>query len=253
MATEISPSSSDGIETTTTKAWTPDRGEEITERKSGPVDAIDALYAVDKTQGGTDSTISSLNNVSDRGRGTYTIIRVPQTSTGDTYPILEYGIQELIAMDVTRDITQSPYFKTLNYREVRAVVAAIRDDQAEADAGWSAKQATLFRHLAFGVTNYLETAFVFRRTRKVSSTNLVKATMVGINTVTATLTAGEMTGTFPTLAPALLNLILALPDGEWLKRPPQTRFLGRDGWEVAEEWQWAPEWSVMYGGTEDYS
>jgi len=239
MTREILPSSSDGIEETTQKSWTPDRGEQITTIKTGPGGSIDALYAADILKAQTDQTLASLSSNVSKGRGTFTIVKVPEPSTGDSNRIEEDGIQELLAKTVLRDIVLAPYFEDLNYRQVLEVFKAIRDDAVEVDDDWIDLQDTLFHHLAKGIKVYNETAFIFRRSRKVGSMQQVKASMTDINQVTD----------LPHLATAIRNLIDTLPTGEWLKSPPKLRFLGRDGWEVAEDWQWAPKWSVVYGGT----
>jgi hypothetical protein len=53
----------------------------------------------------------------------------------------------------------------------------------------------------------------------------------------------------PEMSSRLKNQIDALPTGEWLKKPTQVRYLGKEGTDVSLEYQWAPKWSVIYGGT----
>jgi Tfp pilus assembly protein PilN len=59
------------------------------------------------------------------------------------------------------------------------------------------------------------------------------------NTVTA----------LPRLSNALNKLIDSLPTGEWLKKPTTVQNAGRKGWTVTLTYQWAPQWSIIYGGT----
>lgn len=240
MSTEIWPASSDGIETSTQKNWTRDRGEEVNERKTGPNTGIEAAYEAAKLTAQANSNITSLQFSDDRGRGTLTTI---YSSTDDpSNPDQSvYGVQELIAIDVLKDIELAPYFESLDYYSVNEVHEAIAKRQIYVTSSWSALQKTLFHHLSLGQDTYYETSFVFRKTRRIGSgqTSLLKAVMTDINTVVA----------LPELSPSLLNIISGLPTGQWLKRPTQVRYIGRDGWDVSEEYQWSLTWSVVYGGT----
>lgn len=250
MATEILPSN-DGLEEQVTKSWTPDKGETITTRKSGPKESTSALYTTDKTAATTDPTslITSLNLVEEKGRGIYTIISVPSESGFSAFGTGDDGLQEILAIDVVRPIETAKYFADLEYNEMAAVMVAYLDKDTEVDVGWNATQKVLFKHLAMGRQSYYETAYVFRRTWRTNSRAQLRASMDGINTVQE----------LPNLSKTLENLIAGLPDGQWLKRPTQVRFLGREGWDVSEEYLWAPHdsensektgWSVVYeGGT----
>jgi hypothetical protein len=164
-------------------------------------------------------------------------------------------VEELYAVDVLKDITEAPYFSSLTDEQVAWVryCAENRLTIAEIDAtvaelglsaslehgSWSALMLTLFKHLIHGVESYYETGFVLRVTyHSIRSAN-VKASFAGINTVVAA----------PTLSSRMNNLILALPSGEWLYKPPQAEHVGRGRWRVSREWHWALKWSVVYGGT----
>jgi hypothetical protein len=97
----------------------------------------------------------------------------------------------------------------------------------------------LHYHVMHGQESYYETGFVLRRSKNGLITSQIKEAFTGINTVV----------TAPTFLSEMDNLILALPTGEWLYRPPQAEYIGGGKWRITQEWHWAAKWSKMYGGT----
>jgi hypothetical protein len=149
-------------------------------------------------------------------------------------------------VDVNRSIYLAPYFAALTSYEILAVRKAY-EDQGEADAGWGALQNQLFGHLVHGQEEYLETAYILRQTFRTNSTRSIRKAASQINQVCKPVNA---TGPdFPNLSSKMKAQVDALPSGEWLKRPTQVRYIGKDGTDVSLEFQWAPKWSVVYGGT----
>jgi len=58
-----------------------------------------------------------------------------------------------------------------------------------------------------------------------------------------------MVTALPSLSVGMLDLVGTLPEGEWLYKPPQVEYVQRGVWSVSQEWNWAPKWSIVYGGT----
>ena len=237
MSTEILPSGTDGYDISTTKEYVYGVGETTTIKKTGDVTQIEALYEADiETIQGGDSSISSLTFNSRNGRGETTILYEPAEDDPEAE---EDGAQELVAIDVIRPIYTAPYFKSLDYTQVGDVRRTVADGVREVDAGWVDLQKVLFKHLIMGRDTYYETAYIFRKTFKTSSSSALNRSASDINTVVA----------LPALSSAMQNMIDSLPVGEWLKRPTQVRNMSKSGYDVSEEYLWAPIWSVVYGGT----
>lgn len=241
MSVEILPTSSDGVETETTKSWTPDAGETLVTRKQGDTSSVDALYEAAKISVSPTTKITGLSVVSSRGRGTMTQNEVNVSgSFQSVYSLNDSdGLQELLAIDVIRPLYAAPYFKTLTYDEIASVTVSIASRATTVTGSWNALQKTLFKHLVMGRTTYYETAYVFRRSFRTPAGKVLNKAVNDQNTVV----------TLPSLSKSMGDLIATLPTGEWLKRPTQVRYLGKDGWDVSEEYLWSPQWSIVYGGT----
>lgn len=242
MAREILPTTSDGVEVEVNKNWTVDRGEETVTTKTGPRDTIAALYEDEKLQATYDGLKSGVSFRSSRGRGTLTttdarlIANAPDPATDD-------GMQELLGIDVIMPIYRAPYFADLATSDI-ALARKLVDDGVQDPTGYfsgatTTKAYQLFGHLILGMTTYYETSYLFRRSYRSSSSKQVRLAASNQNEVVD----------LPRLSSTLKNLIDELPDGEWLKRPTQCRYLGKNGWDVSDEYLWAPEWSIVYGGS----
>ena len=163
-------------------------------------------------------------------------------------------VEELMAVDVVRDCRAAAYF-------LSGGTAAVTDDGAavvkkavdfgftEAEiteekcgiawASWTAGMKELRYHMLHGQESYYETAFILRRSKTGILTSKIKEAFTNINIVVPA----------PEFATEMDKLILALPAGEWLYKPPQAEYLGEGKWRITQEWHWAVAWSKMYGGT----
>lgn len=182
---------------------------------------------------GLNSGIASISSEESGGRTSITIAYERETDD-----IRNLGVQELDAVDVVRDIKSAPYFATLTNSQVAAVQSAW-DNRQPLVSAWSDLQKKLYGHMSHGQESYMETAYTFRQTYQTTSTARLQIAASNPNTVQ----------TLPTLTATLANLINALPAGEWLKKPASVQYAGRKGWTVTLSYQWAPKWSVIYGGT----
>jgi len=238
---EILPTSSDGLETTTQKTWTQDRGEEIVTRTTGDRASVEAVYEAEKLTAPFDSDVAGLNFNAERGRGTLTITNAK--TLGTAVDPTTGGLQELLGVDVVRPIHMAAYFSDLTAAQVAMARTLVADGASDPVGHFSGPNATLayqlFGHLVRGYDSYYETAYLFRQTFKTSSGKQVRLAASNQNTVQA----------LPALSQTLLKLIDSLPSGEWLKRPTECRYMGREGWDLSIEYLWAPEWSVVYGGS----
>lgn len=223
--------STTGYVSTARKDWNADTGETREVTYTGEQSEVSTLYENAKSESGVVAAQLQI----ERGRGTATK-RYERLVAGETPAP---GVtQELYAIDIVKDIRSHPYFKTLTNAQILAVKNAAEAGDAEGGS-WSALQKALYKHYAFGMESYYETGFIFRSTRRVSGDSALSISTSDINKVV----------TAPTASGAMANLLASLPSGEWLKRPPSIRLIRPGVWEASEEWQWAAEWSVVYGGS----
>lgn len=204
---------------------------------TGEKTALEALKATYTAQIGLfNSGVTSVQWSDLNGRAVLTVYYERKTRTitlGD-----DGSIQELYALDVVRDIKCAPYFESLSDAEMSAVQLRW-DSRLGADSGWNDLQKQLYAHMAKGQESYNETAYEFRQTFQTSSSKQLRAASSDPNTVQE----------LPNLSGAMKKLIDSLPDGEWLKKPTSVQFAGPRGYTVTLVYQWAPKWSVIYGGT----
>jgi len=240
VAIEILPTGSDGQATDTERVWTIERGVGTTKRMSGTKAAMDALFDAYAAQAEFNPTIAGLSVTDSRGRATLTITyaKVMAASVAPD----DQGLQELIGVDAVRSIFLAPYFVTtapaLAVADIMAVRKAYEDGRA-ANAAWNQKQKRLYGHLCCGIEQYAETAYVFRQTFRTSGAKIIRKAAADANTVQA----------LPNMSSKLKRQIDALPAGEWLKKPTEVKYLGREGTDIVLQYQWAPKWSIVYGGT----
>ena len=237
---EILPSSADGYDYTEFELELPNDVTARSRTETGPVAIITArqLYWRNQAISGAERIASLEKNTSGGGRASLTIVfdRTPSMfgPFGD-----QDELQELNSFDVVKDIKSAPYFESLINDQVIAVVKKFEGPTPGVDSGWTDLQKALYGHLAHGQESYLETAYEFRQTFQTNSNRLLRASTSNPNTVQ----------NLPTLTASLQRLIDTLPDGEWLKKPTNVQYLGRKGWLVSITYQWAPKWSIIYGGT----
>jgi hypothetical protein len=107
---------------------------------------------------------------------------------------------------------------------------------------WGPEALIVYTLMTQGVEAYVLTQYVLRKTIKVARAANVTASLTNVNKVEAPV--GVPVGLFsvPTNQ-GDANTI------EWLKKPPQVRYLGRGKFAITQEW-WAGTWSIgLYGGT----
>lgn len=241
------------------KEWVNGVGETITQEwPLGTREEIDAKYEELKSIASAGGNIGTLTFSTNTGRARL-VAKFGRSGGGipgvaDDVTIVE----ELYAVDVIKDMAEATYWENMTddqiafarltaesrwgEKEVDIYTNKLRETSATAGFLWSEWDNSMknFRyHMLHGVDSYFETGFVLRRSSYGVRTSQVKATFTGINTVVAD----------PEFESPMDDLIAALPDGEWLKKPPQAEHLGKGRWRIIEEWQWAVSWSIMYGGT----
>lgn len=232
---EILPSGAESIDESTSRVTTPEYGSVESVTYSGPVAQIEAKEDELSAEADLLGNIASLEYQDRAGRAT---LRVNYRRLWLSVDPADQSVQELNSFDVTRPIYSAPYFATLTNAEIITVRDYFEQSIAAA-AGWSALQNRLYGHLAHGQEVYYEPAYELVLTWTTTSTTNLLVASSNQNTVQ----------TRPSLSGALSNLIDALPSGEWLKRPTQVTSIGSGRWQVRVTYQWAPAWSVIYGGT----
>jgi hypothetical protein len=193
------------------------------------------VYALTQTYiavAGSNPTIDSLSF--DAGRG----IAALEVNLMDDGAIL----YELYPMEDRIAVEASDYYQiltpVLTADEIQVVFRQFAKGEP-ADAGWLAKQTSLFTELACGRTEVLVTRWALRETKRVSKRSTVAAAHATVDTVET-----------PPATTAVNSIIGALPAGEWLRRGTVVRTVNSKRWELITEWWYATKWSsVHYGGT----
>lgn len=256
---------------TVTKDWSPGVGETTSQEWAGRLAEIEAKYAALKTAAENgEQSIAQLTFTNQTGRAR--VVARFVRSGGDVIegnPSEVTVIEELYAIDVIKDIALAPLFNTHvdnwlsdfygtapdpEYFVTNDQIAWVRycvenrwsEAEISANSGskpgwdeWTLGMKELRNHLLSGQESYFETGFVLRRSKYSARTAEVKASFVNLNRVV----------TAPSFSSGMNHLIDALPDGEWLYKPPQAESLGRGRWRITQEWHWADKWSIVYGGS----
>lgn len=230
---ELLPTNAAGYDQRTEKVEIPNEGITTTVTETGTVAAIETRLAYYRAQAMLSGDVASLMTSTYNGRASLTV-----TYEREPSDIRRLGIQELAAFDVIRDIRCAPYFASLTNAEVSEVQLSW-DNRDGGDIVWSPLQSKLYGHLAHGQESYIETAYEFRQTFQTTSVRKIRKAASNPNTVQD----------LPVLTETLQNLVDAMPTGEWLKKPTSVTYAGRKGWTVTLVYQWAPKWSIIYGGT----
>jgi hypothetical protein len=234
---DILPSSASGYDTQVGELETAD-GFVRTVTESGPVAVIKARRdSYRLVAGNFNSNIAGLDYKEVNGRATLTV-NYDTTEAWNSLSVESPSLQELQAVDLVRDIKCAQYFATLTNDQVADVQAAW-DARLPTSASWIYGQKALYGHMSHGQENYIETTYEFRQTRRINSSKMLRISMANPNTVQE----------LPDLNSAMSRLVESLPEGEWLKKPTVILNAGKHGWTVTEIYQWAKQWSVIYGGT----
>jgi len=236
---ERHPSTADGLESRLDRTYIPFEGDSEAEVYEGELAAVLAREATLRAQigAGAIQNVESLVTSESRGRGTLTINYARRLIQGVE---TDDGTQELYGIDVVRAIELAPYFATLTNAQIKDVKDWLNQaDSVDPKPAWNALGLALWGHYIHGQDTYTETAYELRITRQVSGGKQLGVAAANPNRVV----------TLPRLSASLSRLISALPAGEWLKKPIGVQSAMRRGWTVTESYQWAPQWSVIYGGT----
>lgn len=265
------------------KRWSTGNGETETIEWSGMRSDVFEKYELEKSAGEAGANIASLIARSTNGRAVLTEEIGRKGQALPDFPEDTTVIEELYATDIIKDISEAPYFsQTLasshhlfaeqdaatkglplnddavafirycvenRFTEAEITTAAADKGLAAATyrwANWSTGMKELRYHMLRGVDSYYETGFILRQSVHGVRTAAVKASMAAINAVAD---GGTGRQPVPVFKSSMDQLILALPDGEWLYRPPQAHHTGKGRWRITMEWQWAEKWSIVYGGT----
>lgn len=236
MAVEILPTTDDGLDESVATTWTPDNMEVKRLTISGPKSAVETSYANYKNIARLTGRIASIDMEKSRGRARMIINYGREKDGGITAD--DEAIMELAQASLAKDIVSASYFKTLTNPQISAVRRRI-DEQLDVDAAWSELQKSLYGHILHGQAQYWETVYILRMSWKTAIIRELQIASSDPNTVVE----------LPTLTTAMQTLINELPPGEWLKMPTVVQSVGNGFYSVQVEYNWASQWSVIYGGT----
>ena len=243
-----------------TKEWMVGVGENETREWSGKKSDIDDLWDEKKAEAEAGNNIAQLTYKNQKGHATL-IMRLGRAGNSVAgYPEDVSLVEELYAVDVSKDIACAPYYvggagdldddevafvrnvceRRLTEDEITQYAFDVGKDTLGKWANWNNAMKSLRYHLLRGVDTFFETGFILRKTEYGVRTSVIKASFTGINRVATT---------DPDFESNMDDLIESLPAGEWLYRPPQAEHLGRGKWRITREWHWAEKWSIVYNGT----
>jgi len=248
---ELLPQSGDelhGISVRSSTTTVPGTNKKTVRIESGPAELIDVRedYWLSKPTNSNEESVASVIKEEDQGRSTLTI-NFTAVGSGLGEELEEYGVQELRGFDIVKDISLSPYFKTLNNEQVKDVKDTW-NRMEDLNESWNDLQKTLYRHYAHGVVSFVEGAYEFLRIFQLSGQSLRKFKIDDHNNV---ITTSELTAK---LSSTMRGMTENFPDGEWLKSPVEIVATGRTGYTVTERYRWQEKWSIMYpGGTGDFT
>lgn len=236
MAVEILPTTEDGLDESVATTWTPDDMEVERLTISGPRSAVETSYTNYKNIARLTGRIASIDMEKSRGRARMIVNYAREKDGGITAD--DEAIMELAQASLAKDIVSASYFKTLTNPQISAVRRRI-DEQLDVDVAWSDLQKSLYGHILHGQAQYWETVYILRMSWKTAIIRELQIASSDPNTVVE----------LPTLTTAMQTLIDELPTGEWLKRPTVVQSAGNGFYSVQVEYNWADEWSAIYGGT----
>ncbi len=214
-----------GVGTTITREWRGEKNAVLSKYQSllGVVGLREAAYS----------------NAEGRSRVVAKFIRDVDGGGGNSVTIVE----ELLGVDQVRSIYAAQMFRELTDNAMAAVLLAtenrVADEDIDGYGDWTDVQKELRWQMLHGQESYYETTFVLRVKKQGVRSSALRGVFTGVNEIKA----------LPQLSSGMTELVGTLPDGEWLYKPPQVQYVQRGIWSVESEWNWAPKWSVVYGGT----
>ena len=230
------------------KTWTLGDGLTETREWTGTRAKIDAKFLAMKATAKAGGNIRSLAYKRTNGRVTLTAGYGRDDGNTTTYPTDVTMIEEIYGLDIIRDVRTAPYWTTaedtkLSNDLIVDVQDAVDNNLKQAEitnfGTWTDSQKQLHYHLTHGETSYYETGMIMRQSLYGVRTSSIKAAFTDSNTVVNA----------PVFKTSMLDLLEALPSGEWLLKPPQAEYLGHGKWRITIEYHWAEKWSKIYGGT----
>lgn len=253
-----------------TRTWTPDKGYAWTYVYSGPLDKADAFFEAKVA----DFTSDSVTLDRQDGMGLITVTVVDDDGQGNPQNSEDNDLWEVIGQDCYRDLMSfngrpegDPdinFTRTGNNdgaRDIPTQLAGIRRAVEEANPDRFPTGSDTYipdkyyrRLMERGVTEYVRSTVVIRRTITAGRRSTIKASWVGVDR--AWKLEGEAGSPNPKAngQAALIGIIAEHPDyntglKQWLKKAPQVQEVGKRRYTITYEWWFAKSWSnVLYAG-----
>lgn len=253
-----------------TRTWTPDKGYAWTYVYGGPLDKADDFFEAKVA----DVTSDSVTLDRQDGMGLVTVTVVDDDGNGNPQNSEDNDLWEIIGQDCYRDLMSfngrpdgDPainFTRTGNNDgslDIPTQLAGIRKAVEEANPDIFPTGSETYipdkyyrRLMERGVTEYVRSTIVLRRTITCGRRSNIKASWAGVDR--AWKLDGEAGS--PNLKrnnqAALIGIIDDHPDfnanvKQWLKKAPQIQEVGRRRYSITYEWWFAKSWSsVLYAG-----
>jgi hypothetical protein len=160
---------------------------------------------------------------------------------------------ELDSEVLEKDIRTHPFLDALGDEDAKAqkieeLDAAIEQGQGRtllaANPASPIKEYIQLRLI--GVESYTTDTYILRRVNVCANNTARKAAFTGVGKVA---NKAPIEGNQVSIKSRAGKPKFSLPAGEWLKRAPQVRQVGRGKWYIVEEWWYAEKWSkTLYSG-----
>ncbi len=184
--------------------------------------------------------------IAQSGTGDSSVIVLPSTSGLNCY-------WEIIKEQFDKDIRTHPFLDVLGDDKAMKLEAADNaiDDGEAIDlitAGVDSVIETYIRLRLTGTDSYIAWAYTLRKTTPLANESKKKASFEGVGKVT---TGDPTTGAVVIKSSRAAKKKFDIPDGEWLKCPPDVVQVGRHRYHIVEDWLRMDKWSAaLYeGGT----
>lgn len=153
---------------------------------------------------------------------------------------------EVTPRDITTDIRAHSDFNAAALQTLLDEIKNQFETGQDTSAVAGQPQEDYLTLLRYGVTEYIRSAPIIRKTTTATAKSKVKAVWTGVDTAVTITTIDPPT--------ALLGSFTGLPDynstkKQWLVKAPTVRQVDRDHYDITQDWQFAKCWSVrLYGG-----
>lgn len=259
-----------------TRTWTPDKGYAWTYVYSGPLDKADAFFESKVAEITSDSVTLDRQD----GMGLVTVTVVDDDGEGNPPSNEDNDLWEIIGQDTYKDLmsfngrsdngadakinfTRTGFDDSGNTdpaNDIPTALATIRRAVEEANpalytnASDYSPQLYYKRLLERGVTEYVRSTIVLRRTITCGRRSNIKASWAGVDRAWALDGEAGSPNLKKNGQAALIGIMEDHPDfnvnlKQWLKKAPQIQEVGRRRYTITYEWWFAKSWSwVLYGG-----